>query len=242
LKSLGSLTYQVQGGELTIPLDGGMARYIEDQSAELDLVRANRRDFLNSAIEWNTPLDGLELGGGIMTFEVDLMFQTTANTSWARAQGVPVGTLFSYKRKNAEIRTLSGEYTYKNLVLAAEYVKFQADDIGAEGKGRRRSEEGYYGSAAYRFTDWFELGAYYSMYYPDTSDRKGRRYETMGKPHYKAWQKEFVLTTRFDINDHWTLKLEGHVVNGAALFLFQDNPDGLKENSFLFAAKTTFNF
>ncbi|GBC63156.1 hypothetical protein DENIS_4149 [Desulfonema ishimotonii] len=29
---------------------------------------------------------------------------------------------------------------------------------------------GYYVGAAYRFTDWFELGAYYSEYYEDEDE------------------------------------------------------------------------
>jgi hypothetical protein len=38
------------------------------------------------------------------------------------------------------------------------------------------------------------------------------------------------------------LKIEGHVVNGTANILLQDNPDGLEEDSFLLAVKTTYSF
>jgi hypothetical protein len=123
----------------------------------------------------------------------------------------------------------------------AEYMQFRSHVTDEKG-ARTEAQEGYYGGAAYQFTDWFALSAYYTVYYSDIHDKEGKEPAATGFPNYVAWQKEFVLTTRFDLSDHWTLKFEGHVVNGVTLLLLEDNPDGGKENSFLFAVKTTFNF
>ena len=102
--------------------------------------------------------------------------------------------------------------------------------------------ESYAISTSYRLTDWFERGAYYSIYYRDKDDKDGYSYEARGMPDHRAWQKEFTLSTRFHINEYCLFKLEGHLIDGTALVLSQDNPDGLDKNWFLFAAKVTFNF
>ena len=105
--------------------------------------------------------------------------------------------------------------------------------------------ECYYGSASYRFNDWFETGIYYSVYYKDRSDRDGTK--TPYTPDFNAFQKEVCLSFRFDPSDHWSFKLEGHLIDGTALCFPQDNfnESGVPEynrNWYLLAAKMTFNF
>ena len=58
----------------------------------------------------------------------------------------------------------------------------------------------------YHVTPWFTPGAYYSVYYPNTDRRHGRENR----------QRDLALTFRFDLNQHWLLKLEGHWLNGTA--------------------------
>ncbi len=108
--------------------------------------------------------------------------------------------------------------------------------------------EGYYGSITYRFTDWFESGVYYSEYYPKAYDRSGTKRKLSGEPYHspshKAWLKDACLALRFDVNESWVIKLEGHLMDGAAIMLGSDNPEWYTEdnNWHLFAAKVTFNF
>lgn len=150
---------------------------------------------------------------------------------------------------------LSAEYVYKDLVLAAEYFSVTGDITIADIIHQELDFEGYYASLSYRFTERFEAGAYYSVAYFDKKDRDGNRFEDECnaailyglsgfecRPKYLAWQKEFVLSTKFDINENWTLKAEGHFINGAGVIFLQDNPDGVDESSFMFAVKTTFSF
>ena len=80
--------------------------------------------------------------------------------------------------------------------------------------------EGWYLGATYRFTDWFELGAYYSEYYPNRNDKDGSTPDALGRyvdPKSRAWNKDLCLTTRFDINENWVVKLEAHTIDGVAL-------------------------
>lgn len=162
------------------------------------------------------------------------------------------------------------EYTWRNLVIAGEYMrtryKIKAINQGlfktlgvSDGTSVTREpfeSDGWYGSATYRFTYWFEMGAYYSEYYTNTDDRDGENRVASGLDFddYRAFLKDTCLTMRFDINENWVLKLEGHVMRGAAAPLLGfDNPpptydfpnDGserYKKNWLLGAAKLTYSF
>ena len=59
---------------------------------------------------------------------------------------------------------------------------------------------------------------------------------------YCAWHKEFVISLRADINNHWTVKLEGHFMDGITLMSYLEQPDNVTRRRFLFASKVTFNF
>jgi hypothetical protein len=112
--------------------------------------------------------------------------------------------------------------------------------------------EGYYGSVSYRFTDWLEVGTYYSVYYADRDDKDGERNETeinrrsAGYQDHDAWLKDLCLSFRFDINQNWVFKLEGHKMDGAAILMKEINyVDGklqTEDDWYLGAAKLTFSF
>ena len=56
--------------------------------------------------------------------------------------------------------------------------------------------------------------------------------------------KDTAISVRFDINDYWLIKLEGHFVDGTARVyetLNKDNPY-LERYWTLFGAKTTLTF
>ncbi|MFZ5568837.1 MAG: hypothetical protein ACOZF0_00425 [Thermodesulfobacteriota bacterium] len=179
--------------------------------------------------------------------------------------------------------TYSAEYTFRNLVLAGEYMETRyklnfksdlfanpavagmlaglADPRSATFSGDTMTintftAAGWYGSATYRFTYWFELGAYYSEYYPDVDDKEGykrRDVKKLDSELHRGYLKDTCMTLRFDINENWVLKLEGHVMRGAASLLGADNPaptdayplDGSERydsNWLLGAAKITYSF
>lgn len=243
-----------------------------------------------SALTGSTKLGAIGAGlqqGSLPTQEtVDSMMNdfTSAKSSDSMNQlGV---TLPSYPVIfGAETRALtySLEYTFKNLVLAGEYMENRykihfrsdvftnpavaamlnslADPRSATITGNRMNintftAAGWYGSATYRFTYWFELGAYYSEYYPDVDDKEGvkrRDIKKLDNELHRGYLKDTCMTFRFDINENWVLKLEGHVMRGAASLLGADNPspteayplDGSERydsNWLLGAAKITYSF
>jgi hypothetical protein len=333
---LGAFSYDLQYGSSSMPVDGGAAKLLNEQypyalkkNFAITDVRLRNIDneFSSSvALKWDTPLDGLVLGGNywgykfsakadaymdaaILKSNADTNLTNTINPGLAQiaqleAAGVTLSpTLQATKavleQKQAfwtgvsafntvpgllgdQIRTYdhlidvkhaalvgSVEYTWRNLVVAAEYmqqtynVEIDNELFTLAGLDRVYTVPefdaiGYYGSISYRFTYWFELGAYYSEYYRDKDDKDGKKRSdpvTGTNPHepdHRSWLKDACLTTRFDINENWVLKLEGHVMNGTAVIFAEDNlrptdfvgPTGShwEEDWFLGAAKITFSF
>ncbi|NDY73734.1 hypothetical protein DO021_18560 [Desulfobacter hydrogenophilus] len=138
--------------------------------------------------------------------------------------------------------TASIEYTWENLVVAAEYQRYETDSIVSNSSVTlpelSTTSEGYYLSASYRFTDLFSLGAYYSVFYADKNDRDGDDLAVRSD----AWEKDFALSLRFDINEYMIFKIEGHMVDGTARVIRADDNAGTDEDFTYGVAKVTFSF
>jgi hypothetical protein len=180
---------------------------------------------------WLTPLEGLRLGSTLMYFEFDSA-GTLANPAWG---GVFMPSVFS---SAFEMVTASAEYMVGDLTLSSEFRYFKGEtditvslpSMTAEAKDMYETAGSYIG-AAYRFSPLFELGSYYS-FTKDVEDRFDSH--------------DVALSARFDINDFWIVKLEGHWLNGSMeAFPLNGNP-ALSESDgkdwFMFAMKTTFSF
>src|SRR5262249_17755204 len=140
----------------------------------------------------------------------------------------------------ATLGLVSVEYAAQDLLLSAEYacwyVKSRSSRPELFPETALTVSERAYGMASYRFTPWFQPGAYYSIYFVDVDHREGRQ----------AAQLDAAATLRFDFNQHWLLKLEGHYMAGTAAL-----NSALNDNVFLnqlpnswavFLAKTTAYF
>jgi len=236
-----SIDYQINYGKQVIDTKvGGVDDFVENH-IPVDILDFESQEVLVINLEWNTRLKGLRLGGTLVLTDFEADSLTTSSPIFT-AYGIPPNMNISFDINDTKVTVLSAQYVWNDLVLDAEYFGFKGDLTLAEAISQKIDGEGYYASISYRFTDWFEAGAYYSEAYFDKSDKEGKGYEMMGKPNFLAWQKEFVLSTRFDIGENWTLKAEGHFINGAEMMFLADNPDGLDENSFMFAMKATFSF
>ena len=236
----GSFSYSFSYGEEDVPTESGFISGL-NLDDDIETIECKVTNIFSGNFEWSSPLDGLRVGMNLGQYDWTwegrtMIWPEDESSSWYHLEDSIDG---------ARYLIASAEYTWNDLVLAAEYITVdenESQDVDASDNHGEDRSEGFYGGGAYRFTEHFELGAYYSVSYPDRSDKDGKKLEKKGWPAYYAWQKELVLTTRFDINEYWLVKLEGHFVNGAANFILSDNPQGLKKDSFLFAAKTTFNF
>ncbi len=200
------------------------------------------RDIYGAALRFNTPVDGLRLSATVFhgamtgsgTFAGPLGYFSPTFTMEANAWWV-----------------LSAEYTTEKLLAAFEFNRNSVDMeftdvLVPTGVAEQPSvvmdfypkdhRGGWYGQTAWQFNDWFQMGSYYSMYYPDYGVREGDGF---------AWkQRDIALTARFDLTDYWLLKLEAHAMQGTGdvqPFMNPGNPFTTEDWS-LFGVKSTFFF
>lgn len=195
------------------------------------------------ALRWNTPLEGLRAGATALA--VDLYGQGSLFG--------PLGIFSPHLELDVKSwYVLSAEYTWEDLILSFEYNRVDSamdvsdilvptglpapapptTTIDVNLPDRRG---GWYGQGTYRINDWFELGGYYSIYYPDYSNRDSDS--------INAKQTDIALTARFDVTDYWLIKVEGHAMDGTGDVDSALNPDPSgEENWTLFGVKSTFYF
>ena len=240
LSSAGTLTYQVQIGDANMSSESSDMKYAQEEQSSLVDMQVERQ--YTADVEWETPI-GLRFGGFAMQTDLNMEFSdttsaeetTTDSTSSDANEDQPTTNSSATPPAPDETQTfyiVSAEYGWNNLALSGEYL------IAPES----HAPEGYYLSASYRLNDHVEFGGYYSVYYGQSADKDGKRSEEHGLKDYSAWQKEWVASIRVDVNTSWTIKAEGHLINGTAQMLSQDNPDEMKEDSYLFALKTSYLF
>jgi hypothetical protein len=127
------------------------------------------------------------------------------------------------------------EYVRGDWTLAAEFARTRFADL---------SDLGWYASSQVQLTPRWSVGLAYSEYYPNRDDRDGEALVAAGLPDHGAWQRDLGLSVRFDVNEHWLLKLEWHAMDGTAMVL-EGGPDAATDNDRywrVLAAKTTFHF
>jgi hypothetical protein len=189
LRGAGALDYRAYGG--TIFFDATTT-----PGSPYQLVSLNVPFLVGGRLLWETPLDGLRLGGSVQTLRIDTQFL---------AASTPVAIQIP-----ATLAVGSVEYAAHDLLLAAEYSRWF---IGANSSNAAvfptsptMTSERAYGLVSYRVSKWLQPGAYYSVLFPNVDDRSGRA----------NVQHDIATTLRFDMNTHWLLKLEGHYMLGTA--------------------------
>jgi hypothetical protein len=241
LGGVGDVTYQLQYGETSIETDGTMVLYMESE-ADARLIHVESHPVFGAHIEWMPPVEGIRLTGSFTSMDLALRYTITEQTDWAQGNEIPVGWEFPHIMDNMVTLIAGIEVTRTRTTFMAEYEYKEAEVTQSAGYVGLHRSAGYYASLAYRFTDWFELATYYSVYDDDLDDRDGSELESMGMPKHLAWQKDWTVTTRFDISEYWLIKVEFHFIDGTALLLNQHNPEGVERNSVLFAVKATYSF
>jgi hypothetical protein len=283
LGGMGSLSYDVQYGTVNMDSDKGAARLLEDQwpfdglDLSVDVDRIDVDYAYAGSLKWVTNLEGLVVGASTLRYTFDAESATTLDTtdrgmSGFSEYGAQLTVSPSVFAVDARSYTGSIEFTWRNLVFSAEYMRttyqleisntlfadpataaaITADGLPVSSGGTVKipefDAEGYYAGITYRFTPLFEMGTYYSVYYPNRKDKDGKERVQKGldTERYRGWLKDICLTTRFDVNENWIFKIEGHKMNGAAVLLGEDNPapatgDRYEKDWYLYAAKVTFN-
>lgn len=244
LGSAGSLEYRLYGG--TVFYDTA------DASSTLSNVRVPY--ILGARLMWQAPLEGLQLGASAQQLRID----AEASIPEAQVAQLQMAGQLPNDYSNpvklklpALLAVASIEYSAHDLLLASEYSRWRValESPVALYSVPETASERFYLMAAYHVTSWFTPGVYYSVLFADVDDRKGQYPGPVaGTPPAgrAAYQHDLALTTRYDLNSYWLLKLEGHYMHGTAGLssaLNDNRPlSTLTEDWGVFLVKTTAYF
>jgi hypothetical protein len=204
LGPVGTLEYRAYGGTLFADPPASPAPGVTVSNVDVPYAVGGR-------LLWSTPIDGLRIGpsaqalrfDGDYTFSPELLAALQALAIVPSDVVNPLVTKFRVKRWVASI-----EFAAHDLELSAEYSRLigEFDSRAPRLLPPHTVNERYYAMASYRVSSWFTPGVYYSVLYPNIHDKKGR----------DAYQHDLAMTVRYDLNAHWLLKLEGHLLCGTA--------------------------
>ncbi|MGD9209810.1 MAG: hypothetical protein PVI90_03490 [Desulfobacteraceae bacterium] len=248
LNNIGTISYQLLGGTQNISANEALAQALMGITYNGTEVQNEAIDVKSKyvlGLEWGTPLDGLRVGGTYSKAEIDL----TSVYDFTASATPEFGAGYYYTELDSDTYVVSVEYAWNNLLLVSEYT--WSDRKVDFGTPYTNKLDGWYFGGTYRFTDWFELGGYYSEYYADRKNRDGDGIDAGGNqwnPKHRAFTKDTCLTTRFDVNEYFAIKLEAHALEGTAILSGIDNPvtgdasDQFTKSWNMFAAKITYSF
>ena len=100
------------------------------------------------------------------------------------------------------------EYTWDKFIFSAEYGKWYSG-LNSNLPGfltRTTISDRLYGMVNYRISDWLQTGVYYSLLYPSVNSHSGATNQ----------MNDLALSFRIDLNKHWILKIEDHLLYGTA--------------------------
>lgn len=206
----GALEYRAYGGTLHVNLPVA--------------AQANVRYVVGGRVFWETPIDGLRLGGTVLGLKVETLAPAgMAATPGALSQYVGLMGMGSI------------EFVYDDWLFAAEYRR--VDELRRFGELEdERTREDFYVMASLRATPWLQPGSYYSVAFRDVEQRSGR----------ENYQHDLAGTLRFDLTLNWLFKLEAHYLIGT--FDLDPglnggrSPESLTRRWLAFFAKTTAYF
>ena len=88
---------------------------------------------------------------------------------------MPPGVGLSTSLKSETLlKFFNAQYTWNNLTLVGELLEISSDsEIPLISPPGNNKGQAYYILASYRFTEWFELGSYYTESYKNKDDKNG---------------------------------------------------------------------
>ncbi len=225
----GILNYQAMYG--AFQAGSGAKDAMENRTGPLDSLKTSNG--LCGQLQWHTPLDGLRIAVSYVKTDMEVY-----------AEGL------EYTVTPLEFKLVSVEYLIGDFLIGGEACKRttkrnivvsdpSTDQIFADIHEKVETGNMHYVNLAYRFTEWFQVGAYYSMF------EEIKDYNTPADPDDNLNKlNDARITLRFDINDYWTVKLEGHKMDGAFyVVVLPEEGEALADEDWnLFAAKVSYNF
>jgi hypothetical protein len=245
LAPLGAFDYQAFVGSL----------FVDERlsiSGVSRITGADSKYLTGGQLHWRPPVEGLRLGGSIILadLELHLALDAAATQAVIDAGLAPPGFdgAYTVEFDPASLWIGSLEYVRDDWQVTAEYSRWQQrvrsslDPVPTE---RKLDSERFYAMASYRVSDALEAGLYYAVKFADTHDRggDGPQFTDPDGRHRAAWawQRDLALSLRYDVDDAWLWKVEGHFIDGLADLVKAQNPEPTRFWG-LVLVKTTVSF
>ncbi len=226
-ENMGSLSYTVFSGRRSDDKWGGYRNVTLQNGVRMDTVRGW---MAGGDLRWTKVNPGITVGFS----RLEMPFQGIGKLT-----AFPLPVTFDV---HAKAYIFYADYMRGNLHLNAEYSRGSglAKITGVPGTPEVSEPLlGWYVSAAYRVSSHLELGTYHSRYISNVD---------------KGWDDpanhiyDQVITARFDINRYWSVKAEGHFIDGygsvysARGFYLGQNPNGFTRKTNMFVLRTGYTF
>jgi len=241
-KSIGEVDYQLYGGVLTLPLPPG-------QDANNTRIYAYDSHYVaGGKVMWLPPIDNLRVGASYLRasldYDLNLAPSLTSQLIMSGAAPADYNGNLTLALRPATLWIASAEYAHDEWLFAAEYSRWlvhtSSTPISLLPMADSDSER-FYALVTYRWCEKWDSGVYYSVQNADVNDRHGRNKAEFAQPFY-AWSRDAAASLRYDVNDHWLWKLEGHFIDGAATLAPQPMGPVPKRYWGLFLLRTTVTF
>ena len=239
LHKAGSVSYTAYYGFRSFDKYGGTAYLTADQGIPILHDSGKTR---GTDIRWNTPAPGLMVGYSFADLTED------RNGKWTTCLQCNFSIPGAFYRQDAapdHINAAYADYLHGNWHFAGEFRREQQDFniTSAAFPGvyvYPGSNKNFFVSGAYRVSKWLEVGAYNSRFFFDVPN----------DPKNVASNHIFdqTATLRFDLKKWWSVKLEGHFIDGygdvysAHWFYTRSNLTGLKPKTNMVVVRTGWNF
>lgn len=229
----GSFDYKLFYGDIPMSPEQGVADYFNTTTifAPNPGVTDLGMDATGGGqVFWNTPVTGLKVG-----YSYSYLDGLYAK---GKLRAAPIYNA-SLSTDRYSYHTISAEYVRNQWTFAAEYQRVGGDFVATTPFGATVSKSevtNWYVAAARRFHEKFEVGAYFAQ------QRNSR--PAAASPSSANHNNDWTLSLRYDVNEHITVKAEGHYIDGTYnVFNTPRTPNATIDNtSTLFALKTTLSF
>jgi hypothetical protein len=216
-KRAGSVQFQGHAGYSSIDRNGGYSQQLVDFGLVFPNPPGGKTQ--GGDLRWLTPCRGFMLGFSVLGQAVD---ETAAEGSIR----VPANLGMAYY----------AQWQTGKLYFAGEYWRTPINPtltLGTTTVYVPLDTRSWYVMGSYHLTKKMDVGSYYSHYVNSAADTS--------LP--ENYSKDLVVSGRYNFNPYFYAKLEGHFLQGTGLgYYSMVNPNGLKTNSNMLAAKVGFSF
>jgi hypothetical protein len=213
----GKLHYAGYAGQATVDLNDGYIKAFAESGLVFTSSLGGKT--YGGDLQWETPVKGLTIGSSANMQAID----GTAPTG-------SIHTPFAFAP------SMYAKFSRGKVYLAAEYdrISFHSTvTIGSAVFPLVVDGRSWFVMGSYRLGSKVQIGSYYSHYVDKAQDTT--------QP--ASYSKDWVVSGRYDFNEYFYAKVEGHFLRGTALGYYgSTNPNGLTPNSNMLAAKIGFTF